>query len=265
MQFPMNVSSFSIFRSNVTQIPVLTREEEFELASNMTEENTKTLILSHLRFVLYVVNSYKGYKMPEEDLVQEGIIGLMKAVKKFDPTRGFRLASYAMHYIKNSVQEYILKNFKIAKIATTKSQRKLFFGLRQFISNNNDYTYDDVAEHFDVDVHDVIDMHKRLSYNDVSTSTSKKDDEGNIKPNDADSIASPDNSHILDFKNKYDNVIREISVLPERQKYIINERWLAENKKTLNELGDELGVSAERVRQIESETFEKIKNKLIDV
>jgi RNA polymerase sigma-32 factor len=262
MYLPLNVSSFSSFKSSVSQIPVLSRDEELVLASDLTEENAKKLIMSHLRFVMYVVNSYSGYKISEEDLVQEGIIGLMKAVKKFDPTRGYRLASYAMFYIKNAIQEFVIKNFRIAKVATTKAQRKLFFGLRQFIADNNDYTYDDISDHFNVDKYDVIDMHKRMTSSDMSIASDDTDDFGNFSANVGSTLKAPDNSKELETKVVYDLVLDKIEELPTQQKYIVYNRWLVDKKKTLSELGKEFNISSERVRQIEHKAFSTIKGEL---
>jgi RNA polymerase sigma-32 factor len=248
----VNTSSFQAFKSTVCQIPILTKEQEQDLTSNLTEESARTLIMSHLRFVAYVVQSYKGYDMPEEELVQEGTIGLMKAVKKFDPSHGVRLASYAVFYIKNAIQEYIMRNLRAVRLVTTKPQRRLFFGLRQFVKDNPEYTMDDLIQRFDTDEQTIRDMQSRLYNDDRSMDTPLEDGQTlyDIIEGEYDDV-----DNMIDHNRLMSRVSQSLDSLNDRQRDIIQKRYLSDEKVTLAHLADQYKISKERARQIESQAL----------
>jgi RNA polymerase sigma-32 factor len=251
--------------------PVLSPEEETQLAKRFRDHEdvdaARELVVSHLRHVVHVAKGFTGYGLPVADLIQEGNIGLMKAVKNFDPDRGVRLVSYAVHWIKAEIYEYVLKNWKMVKVATTKAQRKLFFNLRKSRKSLAAMTEDEtqaLAENLDVPVKTVREMEVRLTSNDVAfDGTDSDDDEFNTSP----SAYLPDMRYnpeelVMASQTKTDNrdsLLSAISELDDRSKDIVQRRWLAEDKATLHELAAEYSVSAERIRQIEKRAMEKMK------
>ena len=271
-------SDIDKYLSQVYQIPVLTREEELELTTEFFEtEDVKLahkLVIAHLRFVVHISKSYAGYGLPLADIIQEGNVGLLKAVTKFDPNKGVRLVSFAVHWIKAEIHEFILKNWRIVKIATTKAQRKLFFNLRSKKKNTGWLTDEEakrIAKELDVSVKEVMHMENRLNSADSSfdVPTDDEDNEKAFSPSQylEDNSFNPED--ITEQKN-YEEVnhtalLKNISALDKRSQDIIRARWLDDNKITLNELADKYSVSAERIRQIEATAFKKLKTALVHV
>ena len=271
-------SDIDKYLSQVYQIPVLTREEELELTTEFFEtEDVKLahkLVIAHLRFVVHIAKSYAGYGLPLADIIQEGNVGLLKAVTKFDPNKGVRLVSFAVHWIKAEIHEFILKNWRIVKIATTKAQRKLFFNLRSKKKNTGwltDEEYKRIAKELDVSVKEVMHMENRLNSADSSfdVPTDEEDNEKAFSPSQylEDNSFNPED--ITEQKN-YEEVnntalLKNISALDKRSQDIIRARWLDDNKITLKELADKYSVSAERIRQIEATAFKKLKTALVHV
>ena len=271
-------SDIDKYLSQVYQIPVLTREEELELTTEFFEtEDVKLahkLVIGHLRFVVHIAKSYAGYGLPLADIIQEGNVGLLKAVTKFDPNKGVRLVSFAVHWIKAEIHEFILKNWRIVKIATTKAQRKLFFNLRSKKKNTGWLTDEEakrIAKELDVSVKEVMHMENRLNSADSSfdVPTDEEDNEKAFSPSQylEDNSFNPED--ITEQKN-YEEVnhtalLKNISALDKRSQDIIRARWLDDNKITLNELADKYSVSAERIRQIEATAFKKLKTALVNV
>ncbi|RCL43579.1 MAG: RNA polymerase sigma factor RpoH [SAR86 cluster bacterium] len=271
-------SDIDKYLSQVYKIPVLTREEELELTTEFFEtEDVKLahkLVISHLRFVVHIAKSYAGYGLPLADIIQEGNVGLLKAVTKFDPNKGVRLVSFAVHWIKAEIHEFILKNWRIVKIATTKAQRKLFFNLRSKKKNTGWLTDEEakrIAKELDVSVKEVMHMENRLNSADspFDAPTEVEDNEKAFSPSQylEDNSFNPED--IAEQKN-YEDVnhtalIKNISALDKRSQDIIRARWLDDNKTTLNELADKYSVSAERIRQIEATAFKKLKTALVNV
>jgi RNA polymerase sigma-32 factor len=271
-------SDIDKYLSQVYKIPVLTREEELELTTEFFEtEDVKLahkLVISHLRFVVHIAKSYAGYGLPIADIIQEGNVGLLKAVTKFDPNKGVRLVSFAVHWIKAEIHEFILKNWRIVKIATTKAQRKLFFNLRSKKKNTGWLTDEEakrIAKELDVSVKEVMHMENRLNSADSSfdVPTDEEDNEKAFSPSQylEDNSFNPED--ITEQKN-YEEVnhtalLKNISALDKRSQDIIRARWLDDNKTTLNELADKYSVSAERIRQIEATAFKKLKTALVNV
>ena len=271
-------SDIDKYLSQVYQIPVLTREEELELTTEFFEtEDVKLahkLVIAHLRFVVHIAKSYAGYGLPLADIIQEGNVGLLKAVTKFDPNKGVRLVSFSVHWIKAEIHEFILKNWRIVKIATTKAQRKLFFNLRSKKKNTGWLTDEEakrIAKELDVSVKEVMHMENRLNSADSSfdVPTDEEDNEKAFSPSQylEDNSFNPED--ITEQKN-YEEVnhtalLKNISALDKRSQDIIRARWLDDNKITLNELADKYSVSAERIRQIEATAFKKLKTALVHV
>ena len=271
-------SDIDKYLSQVYQIPVLTREEELELTTEFFEtEDVKLahkLVIAHLRFVVHIAKRYAGYGLPLADIIQEGNVGLLKAVTKFDPNKGVRLVSFAVHWIKAEIHEFILKNWRIVKIATTKAQRKLFFNLRSKKKNTGWLTDEEakrIAKELDVSVKEVMHMENRLNSADSSfdVPTDEEDNEKAFSPSQylEDNSFNPED--ITEQKN-YEEVnhtalLKNISALDKRSQDIIRARWLDDNKITLNELADKYSVSAERIRQIEATAFKKLKTALVHV
>ena len=271
-------SDIDKYLSQVYQIPVLTREEELALTTEFFEtEDVKLahkLVIAHLRFVVHIAKSYAGYGLPLADIIQEGNVGLLKAVTKFDPNKGVRLVSFAVHWIKAEIHEFILKNWRIVKIATTKAQRKLFFNLRSKKKNTGWLTDEEakrIAKELDVSVKEVMHMENRLNSADSSfdVPTDEEDNEKAFSPSQylEDNSFNPED--ITEQKN-YEEVnhtalLKNISALDKRSQDIIRARWLDDNKITLNELADKYSVSAERIRQIEATAFKKLKTALVHV
>ena len=259
----------------VYQMPMLSKEEEKQLAKDLFEkgdlESAQKLVLAHLRVVVSVSRQYLSYGLSQSDIIQEGNVGLMKAVKRFDPANGARLFSFAIHWIKAEIHEFILRNWKIVKVATTKAQRKLFFNLRSLkrqLNCSDSLTEDEVgkiAETLNVKNHDVEEMNIRLSYSDSSIDYQE---ENRLSQSLRASVADPyeilsNDQEQFKIKNAINEALME---LDDRSKQIIEARWLklkeGTKPKTLKELADELEVSAERVRQIETAAFKKLKEKL---
>ncbi|HEK2882540.1 TPA: RNA polymerase sigma factor RpoH [Proteus mirabilis] len=253
--------------------PMLTAEEEKELAERLHYEGdleaAKTLILSHLRFVIHVARSYSGYGLPQADLIQEGNIGLMKAVRRFNPEVGVRLVSFAVHWIKAEIHEYVLRNWRIVKVATTKSQRKLFFNLRKNKKRLGWFNQDEVelvAKELGVSESDVREMESRMSAQDMAfdMSADDSDDSHPVAPVLFLEDKSSDFADGIEEDN-WDNYAADrltlaIKTLDERSQDIIRARWLEDdNKSTLQELADKYGVSAERVRQLEKNAMKKLR------
>ncbi|WP_100658648.1 RNA polymerase sigma factor RpoH [Alteromonas flava] len=254
----------------VSGIDMLTAEEERELAIRLREEEdlgaARKLVMSHLRFVVHIAKSYAGYGLPQADLIQEGNIGLMKAVKRFDPSVGVRLVSFAVHWIKAEIHEFVLKNWRIVKVATTKAQRKLFFNLRKAKKRLGWFTHEEVqkvAEELGVSTKEVLQMEARMSSQDTAFDLSADDDEsGNFAPVQYLEDKSADvEQDVID--NNWDQraskrLYAAIKTLDARSQEIIETRWLSDDKTTLQDLADKYQVSAERVRQIEKNAMKKL-------
>jgi RNA polymerase sigma-32 factor len=269
------ISSPEAYVQAVNAIPMLTPEREQELGRRLrdTEDVTaaSALVLSHLRLVVSIARNYMGYGLPQGDLVQEGNIGLMKAVKRFDPERGVRLASFAIHWIKAEIHEYILRNWRMVKIATTKAQRKLFFNLRSMKSSSNALTRKEikqVAQTLNVKESDVIEMEQRLQGGDVALEPSPEDGDESFATPIAylrDTAEGPAELYEREESetNAHEGLAKALDKLDDRSRRIIRARWLAEaDPKTLHELADEFGVSAERIRQIEAKAMQKMKKEM---
>jgi RNA polymerase sigma-32 factor len=268
------IGSFDAYIERVSRIPVLSREEEQRLATRFREQNdleaARALVLSHLRFVVHIARGYVGYGLPINDLVQEGNVGLMKAVKRYDAGVGVRLVSFAVHWIRAEIHEYVLRNWRVVKIATTKSQRKLFFNLRRMKKNlawlNADETRE-VARELGVTAAEVTEMEQRLSAHDLSFDpVPQADDEELHEP--AAYLPSPgadpaEQAEGEDWDNNSSaHLIRAVQELDPRSRDILQRRWMGENKATLQELASEYGVSAERIRQIEASAITRLRRLL---
>ena len=276
MQLPvLSVSTIENYISTVNRYPMLTPEREHELGVALkTRGDLKAaseMVLSHLRLVVSIARNYSGYGLPHADLIQEGNIGLMKAVKRFDPDRGVRLVSFAVHWIKAEIHEYILKNWRIVKLATTKAQRKLFFNLRSMKPNFGTLSpseVKEVARQLNVKETDVMEMEKRLTGQEISLEpTTDVDDESSYAPIAYLQDASLDPSESLAVHQREvaatDGLAAALGKLDERSRRIIESRWLNEGEeKTLHELAAEFGVSAERIRQIEAKAMQMMKGEL---
>jgi RNA polymerase sigma-32 factor len=259
----------------VGSIPVLSQEQERELAEDLYHNNNldaaRQLVMSHLRFVVHIARSYSGYGLPEADLVQEGNVGLMKAVKRFDPNRGVRLVSFAVHWIKAEIHEYILRNWRIVKIATTKAQRKLFFNLRsqkQQLGWLSRAEAEAIAADLKVDVKDVQSMEGRLSSYDTAFETpvdSDSDDAWQAPANYLEDQRQDPASLVeeADWQNSSEQKLHiALHELDARSQDIVSRRWLADEKATLQELAEEYGVSAERIRQLEQNAMKKLRTSM---
>jgi RNA polymerase sigma-32 factor len=265
--------SIESYVSYVTSIDVLSAEEERELAYRLYEnddlEAARKLVLSHLRFVVHVARSYSGYGLPQADLIQEGNIGLMKAIKRFNPEVGVRLVSFAVHWIKAEIHEFVLKNWRIVKVATTKAQRKLFFNLRKAKKRLGWFSKEEVqnvADTLGVSTKEVLEMESRMSNYDMAFDLGSDDDDGESTAYSPSLYLESDNSNVEDnianeqwesHTNK--RLLSAIKSLDDRSQDILHSRWLDEdNKTTLQELADKYQVSAERVRQLEKNAMKKI-------
>jgi len=265
------VGSLDSYIERISQIPVLTKDEEIALATRFRSENdleaARHLVLSHLRFVVHIARGYLGYGLPMGDLVQEGNVGLMKAVKRFDPTVGVRLVSFAVHWIRAEIHEYVLRNWRLVKVATTKSQRKLFFNLRKMKKNLawlSEAETQAVARDLGVEVSDVREMEQRLSARDMSFDPAPEADEDeNYSP--AMYLPASNADPALEVEreewdeNSSDRLELALERLDERSRSIVKRRWMTDDKATLHELADEYGISAERVRQVETNAINKLK------
>jgi len=270
--------SIEAYMQSAYNIPMLTAEKEHDLATRLFNENdlqaAQELIMSHLRFVIHVAKGYAGYGLPQADLVQEGNVGLMKAVKRFNPEVGVRLVSFAVHWIKAEIHEYVLKNWRIVKVATTKAQRKLFFNLRKNKKRLGWFSTEEVntvAESLGVTTKDVMEMESRMSSHDQAFELSKDDDDnvsaGNFSPaqyledKQSDLAIEVENDNWESHANK--KLSTALVSLDERSQDIIQTRWLNEDKSTLQELANKYEISAERVRQLEKNALSKLKNTMV--
>ncbi len=273
------INSIEAYTHSVNQISVLTAEEERELGHLYRDyddlDAAQKLVMAHLRFVVHIARGYSGYGLAHADLIQEGNIGLMKAVKRFDPTMGVRLVSFAVHWIRAEMHEFILKNWRIVKVATTKAQRKLFFNLRSSKKRLGWFNHDEVqtvAETLGVSTREVLEMESRLSGRDVGFDGAADDDD---KDNSSSFIAP--SSFIEDSRFEPSTMAEEeqwtehsnkrlylaLKELDERSQDIINARWLGDSKQTLQDLADKYNISAERIRQLEKNALNKLKNVLV--
>ncbi|MGH8307327.1 MAG: RNA polymerase sigma factor RpoH [Gammaproteobacteria bacterium] len=265
--------SLDAYIQAVSRIPVLSATEEQALALRFREQEdldaARELVLHHLRFVVHVARGYLGYGLPLADLIQEGNIGLMKAIKRFDPEVGVRLVSFAVHWIKAEMHEFILKNWRIVKVATTKAQRKLFFNLRSSkkrLGWMNRKEVETIAKELKVSPEDVMEMESRLSGRDITfdiTPETENEDSHSVAPAAylaADNNADPAQAlEHTDSETKGEAQLRRALVkLDDRSRHIMQRRWLDEQKATLQELADHYGVSAERIRQIENNAIKKL-------
>jgi len=259
--------------STVNQIPILTAEQEKELAERYYYDQdldaAKMLVMSHLRFVVHIARSYAGYGLPQGDLIQEGNLGLMKAVKRFDPNMGVRLVSFAVHWIKAEIHEYVIRNWRIVKIATTKAQRKLFFNLRSLKKSSKKLTLAEaqsIANDLNVTPEQVLEMEGRLTaYDAAFDASSDDDDEGSthvapalyLEDNRYDPARLIENE---DYEEQSTSALHEaMDQLDDRSRNILQRRWLDDEKSTLHELAAEYNVSAERIRQLEKMPWKKLK------
>jgi len=277
MQLAVPGPNLEDYAKAIKNIPILTVATERELAKSFNADNNieaaRTLVMSHLRFVMYIANTYRGYGLPQADLIQEGNIGLMKAVKRFDPSVGVRLMSFAVHWIRAEIHEYILRNWRIVKVATTKSQRKLFFNLRSAKTHLGWFTSDEVekvAKDLGVKAKDVWEMETRLSMADMAFDLPGLDTEGEeaelLTPSGYLEDLRYEPALLVeqsDWENHGRNLLyRALKKLDARSQDILQKRWLSENKMTLQELAKLHKVSAERIRQIESNAMNKLKKTL---
>ena len=266
--------SLDSYIQTVNRYPMLSLEQEQEFArawhAREDVDAARQLVLSHLRVVVSVARHYLGYGLPQADLIQEGNIGLMKAVKRFDPDRGVRLVSFALHWIRAEIHEYVLKNWRLVKVATTKSQRKLFFNLRSLKQSLDTLSLkeaDAVAKELNVSRKDVLEMETRLSGRDISIDPTIEDGEESYSP--VAYLASPDENpaQVLEReqteRHLHTGLFKALENLDARSRRIIEARWLTENQaSTLHELAAEYGVSAERIRQIEARALQKMREQI---
>jgi len=265
------LGSLDAYIERVSRIPVLTREQELELASRFRSEGdldaARELVLSHLRFVVHIARGYVGYGLPMGDLVQEGNVGLMKAVKRFDPDVGVRLVSFAVHWIRAEIHEYVLRNWRLVKIATTKAQRKLFFNLRRLKKNLAWLTDSEtraVARDLGVTPEEVTEMEKRLAARDLSFDPTPEDD-GDEAYTPAMYLPAADaDPSVQAEREEWQETTAErlglaIETLDDRSRDILKSRWMTDDKATLHQLADRYGVSAERIRQLEANAIKKLR------
>lgn len=284
-----SLGNLDAYISAVNRIPLLTQEEELSFARKLREhgdvESAGKMVLSHLRLVVSISRQYLGYGLPQGDLIQEGNVGLMKAVKRFDPEQGVRLVSYALHWIKAEIHEYILRNWRMVKVATTKAQRKLFFNLRSMkqalkeeaadgSTHRNTLTQaqvDAMARKLNVKPEEVLEMETRMSGGDVALEPQTDDSEESFAPIAYLADDSQEPTHVMESHHRDwlagDGISRALEALDERSRRIVEERWLKVNDDssggmTLHELASEYGVSAERIRQIEVAAMKKMRKAL---
>jgi RNA polymerase sigma-32 factor len=273
IQYALPVGSIDCYIHSVNQVPILSLDEEQNLARLLQNEGdidaARQLIMSHLRFVVKIARGYNGYGLQQADLIQEGNIGLMKAVKRFNPDVGVRLVSFAVHWIRAEIHEFILKNWRVVKIATTKAQRKLFFNLRSSkkrLGWLNQKEINEVAKDLGVKPADVIEMEKRMSNYDAAFETDLDDDSITYQPSQylQNDDCSPEEllENEQNVSNEHENLQSALSLLDDRSKDIISKRWLNEKKATLHDLAAIHNISAERVRQIESSAIKKLRNSI---
>ncbi len=271
-QFPAPTDSLDAYIQAVNSIPVLAAEEEHELAHRLRDEAdlaaARQLVLSHLRFVVHVARGYTGYGLPLGDLIQEGNIGLMKAVKRFDPEQNVRLVSFAVHWIRAEIHEYVLRNWRIVKVATTKAQRKLFFNLRRAKQRLGWLSQDEVAavaRDLGVKPETVMEMEQRLAANDMTFDPSPTADDEERPPTPANFLRAADADPAEQIEredweaNANGRLRAAMAGLDDRSRDILTRRWLHDGKSTLQELADEYQVSAERIRQIENHALKRLR------
>ena len=265
------LGSLDAYLDRLGRIPVLSREEERELAERFRFRNdlsaARQLVVSHLRFVVHIARGYSGYGLPVGDLIQEGNVGLMKAVKRFDPALNVRLVSFAVHWIRAEIHEYVLRNWRLVKVATTKAQRKLFFNLRRLKKNLAWLSAEEtaaVARDLGVSPSEVTEMEKRLAARDMSFDpVPEAEDEETYSP--AAYLPAPDSDPAEQVENaeweddSADRLRGALGQLDDRSRDILQRRWMTDDKATLHELADKYGVSAERIRQIESNALGKLR------
>jgi RNA polymerase sigma-32 factor len=275
LDIPVNLSvgTFDAYLNVVRQIPQLTVEEEYDLACRFHDEGdleaARQLVMTNLRFVVHIARGYSGYGLSMPDIIQEGNVGLMKAVKRYDPHVGVRLVSFAVHWIKAEIHEYVIKNWGIVKVATTKAQRKLFFNLRKAKKDLNWLSHDDaiaIADDLNVNLSDVYEMEKRLGNHDISFDMSgdDTDDENYSAPVNYLQTYHGDPAELLEASdwegNEHGLLTEALKVLDERSLDILSSRWLVEKKATLQELAEKYNVSAERIRQLEQNAMKKLRS-----
>jgi len=269
-----SLGNLDAYISAVNRLPMLTAEQEVDYGRRFRNDNdlgaARSLVLSHLRLVVSVSRQYLGYGLPHADLIQEGNIGLMKAVKRFDPERGVRLVSFALHWIKAEIHEYILKNWRLVKLATTKAQRKLFFNLRSMKKDHNTLSPEaitDIAEQLNVREKDVAEMETRMGGREMSLEPLGEDSEEDYAPIAYLAAPNSDPTEILagleNDRLQTEGIAEALSSLDERSRRIVESRWLRDEEdggsRTLQDLANEYGVSAERIRQIEAKALKKMK------
>jgi RNA polymerase sigma-32 factor len=273
------LGNIDAYISAVNRIPLLTPEREIELGTRLQKDGDVTaareMVMSHLRLVVSVARGYLGYGLPHADLIQEGNIGLMKAVKRFDPDRGVRLVSFAMHWIKAEIHEYVLKNWRLVKVATTKAQRKLFFNLRSEKGDAHTLTpkaIEEMALKLNVKESDVVEMETRLGGGDIMLESQSDDGEESFAPIAYLQATNAEPTEVLEAREvdhlHSAGLTKALEALDPRARRIIETRWLKDadegGSSTLHELADEFGVSAERIRQIEAQALKKMKGALAD-
>jgi RNA polymerase sigma-32 factor len=270
------IGSFDAYVDAVSRIPVLSREDELELATRFRRDDdldaARQLVLSHLRFVVHIARGYHGYGLPMGDLVQEGNVGLMKAVKRFDPAVGVRLVSFAVHWIRAEIHEYVLRNWRLVKIATTKAQRKLFFNLRKYKRSLGWLSAEEtqaVARDLGVSPAEVTEMERRLASRDLSYDPAPDADEEEESYSPSAYLPAPDADPAIAVERAEwdddvtDKVAHAMSQLDARSQAVLRARWMTDQKATLHELADQYGVSAERIRQIEANAIKKLRKLVV--
>jgi len=274
---PSSLGSLDHYIQAVNRFPLLSAEQEVQLGRRLRDHNdldaARQLVLSHLRLVVAVSRNYLGYGLPQADLIQEGNIGLMKAVRRFDPERGVRLVSFALHWIKAEMHEYILRNWRLVKIATTKAQRKLFFNLRSMKSGPATLTRKEakgIAQVLGVKPEEVVEMETRLSGQDMALDPQPGEEADTVTPIAYLTDAEAEPAQILEreenSRNRTDGLRHALAKLDDRSREIIEARWLREDddQATLQQLADQYGVSAERIRQIESKALKTMRGQMGD-
>ena len=266
------VGNIDAYIQAAKRFPILTEEEEFRLATRFREEDdveaARQLVLSHLRLVISIARGYLGYGLPHADLIQEGNIGLMKAVKRFDPKQGVRLVSFAIHWIKAEIHEYVLRNWRMVKVATTKAQRKLFFNLRSMKAGSEALTpaqIADISHQLSVKPEDVVEMETRLGGHDLALEAGSDDEEAfapiaYLEDTRSEPVRVLENRAADHLQSE--GLQQALSQLDDRSRRIVEARWLSDEPATLHDLAAEFGVSAERIRQIESKAMQKMRASL---
>ncbi len=276
LPMPTALGSIESYEVAVNQVPMLSAEQEQDLAHRFQRHHdldaARQLVLSHLRFVVRVAKGYRGYGLAEADIIQEGNVGLMKAVKRFDPELGVRLVSFAVHWIRAEIHEFILRNWRIVKVATTKAQRKLFFNLRSAKKRLGWLSHDEVAsvaEDLGVPTRTVLEMEQRLAAHDAAfDGYADASDEGSERPAPVgflEDLRFEPSRQVEDAEwedHSSERLRHALAALDPRSRDIVDRRWLSAEKSTLQELADEYGVSAERIRQLEKNAFKKLKGRL---